>query len=102
MTGILIKRRIGGPDGLPERVPSEVRDGGPPAKDHTARQQTQKQEGCLEQLLPIAQKEPRSWTSRLQIVWEHAQGRLASSGALAMATHSSTLAWKIPWMEEPW
>ena len=49
MTGILIKRRIGGPDGLPERVPSEDGDGGPPAKDHTARHQTQKQEGCLEQ-----------------------------------------------------
>ena len=26
---------------------------------------------------------------------------LASSLEMAMATHSSTLAWKIPWMEEP-
>ena len=26
---------------------------------------------------------------------------LVSSGEKAMATHSSTLAWKIPWMEEP-
>ena len=26
---------------------------------------------------------------------------LASSLEMAMATHSSTLAWNIPWMEEP-
>jgi len=27
--------------------------------------------------------------------------RLEISSEKAMATHSSTLAWKIPWMEEP-
>ena len=28
-------------------------------------------------------------------------GRLSTSSEKAMAPHSSTLAWKIPWMEEP-
>ena len=27
--------------------------------------------------------------------------KLVNSAEKAMATHSSTLAWKIPWMEEP-
>ena len=28
-------------------------------------------------------------------------GSLAENAEKAVATHSSTLAWKIPWMEEP-
>ena len=28
-------------------------------------------------------------------------GRVALTSEKAMATHSSTLAWKIPWTEEP-
>ena len=47
----------------------------PPAKDHTAHQQTQKQEGRLEQVLRVAQKECRFWTSSLQMVRECAQRR---------------------------
>ena len=31
-------------------------------------------------------------------IWELVMGGLAEK---AMAPHSSTLAWKIPWMEEP-
>ena len=38
--------------------------------------------------------------SRLQeLVMDREAGRAAVHGA--MATHSSTLAWKIPWTEEP-
>ena len=75
MTGILIKRGSWGQNRPPERVLTEDGDGGPPAKDHTAHQQTQKQEGRLEQVLRVAQKECRFWTSSLQMVRECAQRR---------------------------
>ena len=35
-----------------------------------------------------------------KILWELREGRDCVQGK-AMAPHSSTLAWKIPWMEEP-
>ena len=40
---------------------------------------------------------------RLPTVWETRVQSLGREDPLekAMATHSSTLAWKIPWMEEP-
>ena len=40
---------------------------------------------------------------RLPTVWETQVRSLGREDPLekAMATHSSTLAWKIPWMEEP-
>ena len=40
---------------------------------------------------------------RLPIVWETRVQSLGQEDLLekAMATHSSTLAWKIPWTEEP-
>ena len=40
---------------------------------------------------------------RLSTMWETRVGSLGWEDALEkeMATHSSTLAWKIPWMEEP-
>ena len=40
---------------------------------------------------------------RLPTVWETRVQSLGPEDPLekAMATHSSTLAWKIPWMEEP-
>jgi len=35
------------------------------------------------------------WETQVRLLdWEDPLGK-------AMATHSSTLAWKIPWMEEP-
>ena len=49
-------------------------------------------------LLPIAQT-----VKRLPAMWETWVRFLGREDALEkeMATHSSTLAWKIPWMEEP-
>ena len=40
---------------------------------------------------------------RLPAVWKTQVRSLGREGPLEkeMATHSSTLAWKIPWMEEP-
>ena len=40
---------------------------------------------------------------RLPTVWETRVGSLGQEDPLEkeMATHSSTLAWKIPWTEEP-
>ena len=40
---------------------------------------------------------------RLPAMWETWARSLSQEGApeKEMATHSSTLAWKIPWMEEP-
>ena len=40
---------------------------------------------------------------RLPAIWETWVGSLCQEDPLEkeMATHSSTLAWKIPWMEEP-
>ena len=37
----------------------------------------------------------------LPIVWETWVQSLGEEDFLEMATHSSTLAWKIPWTEEP-
>ena len=38
---------------------------------------------------------PMMWETRIQSLgWEDPLGK-------EMATHSSTLAWKIPWMEDP-
>ena len=39
----------------------------------------------------------------LSAIWETRVGSLGQEDPLEkkMATHSSTLAWKIPWMEEP-
>jgi len=36
-----------------------------------------------------------------KIFLKHSSERLTYLLEKAMATHSSTLAWKIPWMEEP-
>ena len=46
----------------------------------------------------VAQK-----VKRLPAMWETQVQSLGQEDPLekAMATHSSTLAWKIPWMEEP-
>ena len=47
---------------------------------------------------PVAQM-----VKHLPIMWETWVRSLGREDTLAkeMATHSSTLAWKIPWMEEP-
>ena len=36
-----------------------------------------------------------------RFVWKYKKPRIAKATENAMAPHSSTLAWKIPWMEEP-
>ena len=41
---------------------------------------------------------PRSWIRRISIV---KMSILPKAMEKAMAPHSSTLAWKIPWAEEP-
>ena len=43
------------------------------------------------------------WENRLPAVWETLVQSLGCEDPLEkeMATHSSTLAWKIPWTEEP-
>ena len=40
----------------------------------------------------------------LPTMWETSVRSLGQEDSLEkeMVTHSSTLAWKIPWMEEPW
>ena len=39
--------------------------------------------------------------SNVILLWDHTHIPLGTSSEKAMAPHSSTLAWKIPWMEEP-
>ena len=50
-------------------------------------------------------KRRKVWGKRPVARWELALGRdyksLGKGSEKAMALHSSTLAWKIPWMEEP-
>ena len=43
------------------------------------------------------------WVKRLPAMWETQVQSLGREDPLEkeMATHSSMLAWKIPWMEEP-
>ena len=42
-----------------------------------------------------------SWIGSLKIKENGIRLKLSISMEKAMAPHSSTLAWKIPWMEEP-
>ena len=46
-------------------------------------------------------KEEFVGASRGIFSWKQNYRVLSSSSEKAMAPHSSTLAWKIPWMEEP-
>jgi len=45
----------------------------------------------------VSWKEKRKWPHRINFFWKP----LSYVSEKAMATHSSTLAWKIPWTEEP-
>ena len=50
-----------------------------------------------------AGSQPEDLPLRLPAIWETRVESLGQEDPLEkkMATHSSTLAWKIPWMEEP-
>ena len=41
------------------------------------------------------------WRKKWQLTLRPLAGKFHGWRSLAMASHSSTLAWKIPWMEEP-
>ena len=47
-------------------------------------------------LLPQLSKEHAPWPQHAVVI-----SPVYEQGSLAMAPHSSTLAWKIPWTEEP-
>ena len=48
------------------------------------------------------QNHPAQWAAIIMTgMWELNWGGIADSPEEAMAPHSSTLAWKIPWTEEP-
>ena len=49
----------------------------------------------------IMQSGKKTSHKRISIVWFHSYEALRVINEKAMAPHSSTLAWKIPWMEEP-
>ena len=56
---------------------------------------------CLSHLL---QPSTMHWSYKARLIfstWLPNCSKVASSSEKAMATHSSTLAWKIPWAEEP-
>ena len=52
---------------------------------------------------PTSRTEAKVFTEPVVTVWIHTQYKLVLVPSLekAMAPHSSTLAWKIPWMEGP-
>ena len=60
---------------------------------------------CRQILYPLShQGSPSGYTDLYVILWRratHTHLLSVSSLVLRMAPHSSTLAWKIPWMEEP-
>ena len=58
----------------------------------------------MPQIAPTMLKLLKGTVSPFKIYMDSLTGisyRLLSGSEKAMATHSSTLAWKIPWMEEP-
>ena len=58
---------------------------------------------CRDMYLPVSSSLVAQMVKRLPAMWETRVQSLSCEDPLekAMATHSSTLAWKIPWTEEP-